>query len=157
MSSDPIANRRWIGGGYRTRHIRRGVFATILVDGLCSVKTEQSSRRDADAASRDDDENERAGGKARTIDDNALVRLAQRLKEMDEGCRLAAGAGFNPHLGRRGHERDDKEKNGAQSAADMGRSDGHAMRHNGGTSPQLARSDQRGLSVDIAGPGRLLR
>jgi hypothetical protein len=71
-----------------------------LIDGLCRVEAEHRTRRHADAASRHDDENERAGGKARAVDDHALMTLAQRLEEIDEGRRLAAGAAFDPHLGR---------------------------------------------------------
>ena len=88
---DPIADRRGIGGGHHARHLRCGIFTAVLVDGLCSVKAEYRSLRYADTAARHDDQDERAGGKAGTVDDDALAGLPKLLEKLDKGVRLPPG------------------------------------------------------------------
>ena len=99
MSPDPISDRRGIGSGHHARRLRRWIFAAVLVDGPCGVKAEHRSPRDADAAARNNNENERAGGKAGTVDDDALAGPAQLLEKLDKRPGLASRAGFDPHLG----------------------------------------------------------
>ena len=99
MSPDPISDQPGIGGGHHTRRLRRRIFAAVLVDGPCGVKAEHRSPRDADAAARNNNENERAGGKAGAVDDDALAGLPQLLEKLDKRAGLASRAGFDPHLG----------------------------------------------------------
>lgn len=116
MSSDPIADRRRIGSRDDARRLGRGIFPAILIDQSCGVKSKQSSPRDADAAARDDDQDERAGGEAWTVNDDALAGLPKLFEKLDKGAGLASRAGFDPHLGQRGPQRNGEKQNGAKSA-----------------------------------------
>jgi hypothetical protein len=116
VQPDPIADWRRIGGGYRAGHIGRWIFVAIFVDGPCSVKAEHSPPCDTDAVTRNDNQDERASGKAGAIDDDLLAGLSKLLEKLEKGASLAAGAGFDPHLGQSRRQRDDEKQNSTKSA-----------------------------------------
>jgi len=117
VAVDPAAHVGRIDVPQRLRAERAGDRAAVVVGHPRGVEAEAGARRRADAAARNETENERAGGEAVAVDDDAFAGGAHRGEGLQVLADLAAAIFGDAHRGGCGRDRGPEHRGAEQQQA----------------------------------------